>query len=125
MKSALTRSMTSGLEKTASRAAPAKTQQRASSIGRSMKIQSNTGLSFSRDSLSPSRRQLFHWISRHATFGRPQRFYFGFQGFNRDRFVRAILARYFVGAERAADRARQQDSNAAQDCQFSHGTCSV
>src|SRR5207245_3056864 len=67
MKSALTRLITSGLEKTASRAAPAKTQQRASSIGRSMKTQSNTGFFFARDSLSPSIRQLFQAISRQAT----------------------------------------------------------
>src|SRR5438067_13720970 len=67
MKSALTRLITSGLEKTASRAAPANTQQRASSIGRSMKTQSNTGFFFSRDSLSPSIRQFFQAISRQAT----------------------------------------------------------
>src|SRR6266446_8341984 len=67
MKSALTLRMTSGLEKTASRAAPANTQQRASSTGRSMKTQSNTGFFFSRDSLRPSSRQLFQAISRQAT----------------------------------------------------------
>src|SRR5437870_1798971 len=67
MKSALTRLITSGLEKTASRAAPANTQQRASSTGRSMNTQSNTGFFFSRDSLSPSIRQLFQAISRQAT----------------------------------------------------------
>src|ERR1700730_18714818 len=67
MKSELTRLITSGLEKTASRAAPANTQQRASSIGRSMKTQSNTGFCFSRDSLSPSSKQLFQAISRQAT----------------------------------------------------------
>src|ERR1700687_3815162 len=67
MKSALTRLITSGLEKTASRAAPANTQQRASSIGRSMKTQSNTGFFFARDSLSPSIRQLFQATSRQAT----------------------------------------------------------
>src|SRR5204863_2929525 len=65
--SAFTRRMTSALEKTASRAAPANTQQRASSMGRSMKTQSNTGFFFSRDSLSPSSRQLFQAISRQAT----------------------------------------------------------
>src|SRR5947209_7443584 len=69
MKSLLMRLITSGLEKTASRAAPANTQQRASSIGRSMKIQSNTGFFFSRDSLSPSSRQLFQAISRQTGLG--------------------------------------------------------
>src|SRR5438128_12701365 len=67
MKSALTRLITSGLEKTASRTAPANTQQRASSVGRSMKTQSNTGFFFSRDSLTPSSRQLFQAIPRQAT----------------------------------------------------------
>src|SRR3984885_6559169 len=59
--------MTSGWEKTASRAAPANTQQRASSLGRSMKTQSKAGLFLARDSLSPSSKQLFHAISRQAT----------------------------------------------------------
>src|ERR1700730_17411736 len=67
MKSALTRLITAGSEKTASRTAPANTQQRASSIGRSMKTQSNTGFFFARDSLSPSIRQLFQAIPRQAT----------------------------------------------------------
>src|SRR5437667_11590421 len=61
--------MTSRLEKTASRAAPANTQQRPSSAGRSMKTQSSTGLPLERDSLSPSSRQLFHTVSRQATLG--------------------------------------------------------
>src|SRR5207249_4349798 len=66
-KSAFTRRKTSGLEKTTSRTAPANTQQRASSIGRSMNTQSNMGFFFSRDSLSPSSMQLFQAISRQAT----------------------------------------------------------
>src|SRR5229473_6931895 len=66
-KSALTRRMTSGLEKTASRTAPANTQQRASSMGRSIKTQSKAGLFLARDSLSPSSKQLFQAISRQAT----------------------------------------------------------
>src|SRR6266481_3679093 len=59
--------MTSGFEKTAARAAPANPQQRASSVGRSMKTQSRAGLFLARDSLSPSIRQLFQAISRQAT----------------------------------------------------------
>src|SRR5439155_18229836 len=66
-KSALTRLITSGLEKTASRTAPANTQQRASSMGRSIKTQSKTGLFLARDSLSPSSKQLFQTIARQAT----------------------------------------------------------
>src|SRR5438132_463823 len=66
-KSAFTRRMTSGLEKTASRTAPANTQQRASSMGRSIKTQSKAGLFLARDSLSPSSKQLFQAISRQAT----------------------------------------------------------
>src|SRR5207247_6312194 len=65
-KSAFTRRMTSGLEKTASRAAPANTQQRASSMGRSINTQSKAGLFSARDSLSPSSKQLFQAISRQA-----------------------------------------------------------
>src|SRR3954451_12643883 len=61
--------MTSGLEKTASRAAPANTQHRASSTGRSIKIQSSAGLPVERDSLRPSSRQLLHLIARQAAFG--------------------------------------------------------
>src|SRR2546425_6888786 len=61
--------MTRALEKTASRAAPANTQQRSSSAGRSMKTQSKAGLSFERAALSPSSKQLFQAISRQATWG--------------------------------------------------------
>src|SRR5262245_15052881 len=67
MKSALIRLITLGFENTASRAAPANTQQRASSAGRSIKIQSNTGFFCARDSRSPSSKQVFQAISRQAT----------------------------------------------------------
>src|SRR4051812_48480578 len=61
--------MIAGSEKTASRAAPANTQQRASSVGRSMNTQSRIGFFRARDSRRPSSRQLFHAISRQATRG--------------------------------------------------------
>src|SRR5207249_12191461 len=41
--------------------------EHASSLGRSMKTQSNMGFFFSRDSFRPSSRQLFQAISRQAT----------------------------------------------------------
>jgi hypothetical protein len=59
--------MTSALEKITSRVRAAYPQQRASSIGRSMKTQSKAGLFWARDSLSPSSKQLFQAISRQAT----------------------------------------------------------
>jgi hypothetical protein len=70
-KSLLIRRITSALAKTASRAAPANTQHRSSSVGRSIKIQSITGLRCSREALRPSMRQVFHAISRHSRAVRP------------------------------------------------------
>src|SRR6266404_662362 len=61
--------MTAGLENTASRAAPANTQQRASSQGRSMKTQSNNGFFLALDSLRPSNKQVFQPMPRQATLG--------------------------------------------------------
>ncbi len=59
--------MTSGLEKTASRAAPAKTQHRSSSTERSINIQRIIGFFCSLDSFRPSSRQVLHSISSQST----------------------------------------------------------
>lgn len=67
MNSSLARRTTAGLEKTTSRAAPANTQQRSSSMGRSMKIHNRIGFRCSRDSFNPSIRQARHSTLRQAT----------------------------------------------------------
>src|SRR5262245_59909982 len=95
------RSMTSRLENTASRAAPAKTQQRASSIGRSMKIHSSTGLFFARDSRSPSSKQLFQAISRQATLA----------GFRDSISAFKASAVFFAGVVVGAAPARQETNS--------------
>src|SRR5947209_1756017 len=63
MKSALTRRMTAGTEKTASRAAPAYTQQR-SSVGTPRKTQASTGLCRAREAFRASSGQVFQAIER-------------------------------------------------------------